>query len=319
MLKGIDESSWQRNNYEALTNNYAKDFVIVRAAFSKTVDPYCDKMYQYAKGLGKKLGFYFFPLTSDGTPEDCAEWAYNQVLGYIGEAIPCLDWEAHQNTATHDYKDVDWALRWLEKFEELSGVKPMIYMNSSLERSLNWTPVVQNDNGLWIANYGNNDGTDHGRPATTHWKSAAMHQYTSLGDNGRGLDCDTFYGDAAAWDAYCKSEKSAGATMAQPMVTPKTDADIERAARDVIAGKYGNGDARFKKLSDEGFDAMQVQDRVNQLLRGQKPYTEYVVKAGDTLSAIAKQFGTTYTKIAQDNNIANVSLIYPGMKLKIYK
>lgn len=47
-------------------------------------------------------------------------------------------------------------------------------------------------------------------------------------------------------------------------------------------------------------------------------YIEYIVKSGDTLSAIAKKYNTTYQKIAQDNNIENPNLIYPNQKLKIY-
>jgi LysM repeat protein len=43
----------------------------------------------------------------------------------------------------------------------------------------------------------------------------------------------------------------------------------------------------------------------------------YTVKKGDTLSAIAKRYGTTYQKIAQDNGIKNVNLIYPGQQLII--
>ena len=43
----------------------------------------------------------------------------------------------------------------------------------------------------------------------------------------------------------------------------------------------------------------------------------YTVKAGDTLSAIAKKYGTTYQKIAQDNKIKNPNLIYIGQKLVI--
>jgi LysM repeat protein len=47
-------------------------------------------------------------------------------------------------------------------------------------------------------------------------------------------------------------------------------------------------------------------------------YIEYIVKSGDTLSAIAQRYNTTYQKIAQDNNIENPNLIYPNQKLKIY-
>lgn len=43
----------------------------------------------------------------------------------------------------------------------------------------------------------------------------------------------------------------------------------------------------------------------------------YTVKKGDTLSAIAKKYGTTYKKIAEYNNIADPNVIKVGQKLKI--
>lgn len=276
MLKGIDISVHQRNNYQYLIDNYATDFVITRAAWRYSVDSMCDTMYQYAKKQGKKLGFYFFPLPSDGGPEAHAEWAYKQTLGYIGEAIPILDWENY--TGGEGWlreSDVDWALRWLKKYEQLSGVKPLIYMNSNCERTYDWSLVVKNDNGLWIANYGYNNGIDDGRPATKHWKFAAIHQYTSLGDNGRGLDRDTFYGDKTAWDAYVGKKKT----------STKTEPIVEKPVEKPVTPSY----------------------------------EIYTVKKGDTLSAIAKKYGTTYQKIAKDNGIKNANLIHTGDKLKIYK
>lgn len=45
--------------------------------------------------------------------------------------------------------------------------------------------------------------------------------------------------------------------------------------------------------------------------------TIHVVKKGETLSGIAKQFNTTYQRIAKDNNISNPNLIYVGQKLVI--
>lgn len=317
-LKGIDVSYWQRNNYEALINNFGKDFVICRAAFSKNVDAYCDKMYQYAKSRGKKLGFYFFPLTSDGTPEACAEWAYRQVLGYIGEAIPILDWEAYQNTTTHNHNDTGWAHRWLKKFYALSGVKPVIYMSASLEASLDWSKVANDDYGLWIAKYGNNDGTDHGCPTPKHWRTVAMHQYTSRGD-GVSLDCDNFFGSTAAWDAYCGKKQNVGTTVPTVSVpqieTKKTNREI---AQEVIDDKWGVWDDRFNALYANGYDARVIQDLVNSMLKVANPYQNYTVVKGDNLSKIAARYKTTYQKIAADNKIKNVNLIYPGMVLKIY-
>ena len=49
----------------------------------------------------------------------------------------------------------------------------------------------------------------------------------------------------------------------------------------------------------------------------EKTEVVYTVRAGDTLSAIAKKYNTTYQKIAKDNNIKNPNLIYIGQKLVI--
>jgi LysM repeat protein len=43
----------------------------------------------------------------------------------------------------------------------------------------------------------------------------------------------------------------------------------------------------------------------------------YVVQAGDTLSSIAVQFGTTAWAIAVENNLPNVNTIYVGQTLRI--
>ena len=43
----------------------------------------------------------------------------------------------------------------------------------------------------------------------------------------------------------------------------------------------------------------------------------YTVQSGDTLSGIAAQYGTSYTRLAQINGISNPNLIYPGQVIKI--
>lgn len=43
----------------------------------------------------------------------------------------------------------------------------------------------------------------------------------------------------------------------------------------------------------------------------------YTVVKGDTLSAIASKYGTTYQKLAEYNNIANPNVIVVGQKIKI--
>ena len=109
--------------------------------------------------------------------------------------------------------------------------------------------------------------------------------------------------------------------------TPYLDADLpsikkekstDELAREVIEGKYGNGEDRKKAL---GSRYGEVQARVNEILRGQSASNSitYVVKAGDTLSGIGARYGVDYNKIARDNNIANPNLIYVGQKIVINK
>ena len=43
----------------------------------------------------------------------------------------------------------------------------------------------------------------------------------------------------------------------------------------------------------------------------------YQIKKGDTLSGIAKQYGTTAQALAQANGISNVNKIYAGQSLTI--
>ena len=100
-----------------------------------------------------------------------------------------------------------------------------------------------------------------------------------------------------------------------PATTKKSVDDI---AREVIAGKWGNWTDRFNRLKKAGYNPAIIQARVNELCKKQiKSAKTYTVKRGDTLSAIAKKYGTTVAKLVKDNAIKNANLIYPGQRLVI--
>ena len=111
--------------------------------------------------------------------------------------------------------DVQWALTWLNRVKEQTGVKPMIYMSESVVNAYDWSPVVAADYGLWVAKYRdtipdyNYDMSNAGNvPTVKWWKGYAMWQWTSTGklDGYNGsLDCDIFYGNKQAWLAYARS------------------------------------------------------------------------------------------------------------------
>lgn len=113
--------------------------------------------------------------------------------------------------------------------------------------------------------------------------------------------------------------KAGGTTPSANNSNKSTD----ELAREVIAGKYGNGQDRKNAL---GSRYSEVQARVNEILKGGNSSSSsssanyYTVQKGDTLWAIAKRYygdGNKYPQIARANNIANPNIIHIGQKLLI--
>lgn len=105
----------------------------------------------------------------------------------------------------------------------------------------------------------------------------------------------------------------------QPQPTPKKS--NEEIAKEVIQGKWGNGQERKNKLKAAGYDFSSIQDIVNAMMAGNYNSGDsavyYTVQKGDTLTAIARRYNTTVYKLKTVNNIKNANLIYVGQKLKV--
>lgn len=79
--------------------------------------------------------------------------------------------------------------------------------------------------------------------------------------------------------------------------------NTEEVAKEVIDGKWGNGTDRKNRLAAAGYSHNEIeaiQESVNQKTKGYSKRT-YKVKKGDTLSVIAKKYGTTVKAIMAEN------------------
>lgn len=326
-LKGIDISHWQAN---LDLSRVAGDFAIMKATQGTTfVDSSCDVHYQQAIKAGKRRGVYHFADHTDASAE--AAFFVNNIRGYIKDAILVLDWEGSFTW------DVAWAKAWLDEVKRLTGVKPLIYMSESVVNSHDWSSVVAADYGLWVAKYRDNAwdfnydmSTAGTQPSVKWWKGYAMWQWTSSGrldGYEANLDCNVFYGDASAWDAYALSN---GATVTQPVVPEPTPVPVTPVHTYTVQ-KNDTLSAIAKKFNTtyQHLAAINGIQNPNLIYPGQvlsidsssasvTPQSKtYTVKRGDTLSAIASKYGTTYQVLAAANNIANPNLIYPGQILRI--
>lgn len=84
-----------------------------------------------------------------------------------------------------------------------------------------------------------------------------------------------------------------------------------------IATAHGLSLARILQLNPQIGNANLIYPGQVVHVSGAPAVKTYTVVAGDTLSAIANKYGTTYQHLAAINRIANPNLIYPGQVLKI--
>lgn len=223
MLSGIDISSYQSG---LDLSGVPYDFVLIKATEGEVyVNPFCDEHYQQAKAAGKRRALYHYANGGDAVTE--ANHFVDNCQGYIRDALLVLDWEGE------GVEYVGWAKQFLDQVESRVGYKPAIYMSEWVENNYDWSPVVANDNGLWIAKYSdyeidNDYNMDNAglSPNTKHWPFYFMWQWTSKGRlNGYAgdLDCDIFYGDGATWDAYAGIQPAVAEPASEPTPEPPAD------------------------------------------------------------------------------------------------
>lgn len=349
-MNGIDISNWQRGiDLDAVPY----DFAICKATQGKTyVSPDCARQVEQARARGKLFGVYHYIDGSGAIGE--ADFFIDNVKGWIGEGILCLDWESAQNSA---WGNEDYLRQTAKRVIERTGVPPIIYVQKS--RMAKVKPIAEELGcGLWIAQYADSSATGYqDSPWNEGAYPCAIRQYSSRGrlsGYDGDLDLDKAYMDAAAWKRYANPGGSASAP-APPPAQPSTSApsgstldlvhhivtnDINGdARRDYCGSRYDEVqvfinhiyDASDQTLANEveagryGNDPVRktVLDgcggryqAVQDIING-KGGTTYTVKGGDTLSGIAAKFGTTYQAIAAKNGISNPNVIHPGQVLKI--
>lgn len=307
-LRGIDVSSYQAGIDLSVV---PCDFVIVKATEGVNyVNPDCDRAVQQAIRLGKCWGTYHYVDGSGAVAE--ADYYVNNIKGYLGKGILCIDWESGSNRAWGNYAYLETLV---SRVIERTGIKPLIYVQAS---AYTQTAAVaqRHDCGLWIAQYADMNATGYqDQPWNEGAYSCAIRQYSSAGRlngwNGN-LDLDKFYGDVNAWRKYAGA--SGAATPTPKPVDPLAGKSDNQLADEVIAGKYGDGENRKRALGNR-YNA--VQAIVNQKLGGGHTSRTYTVRAGDTLSGIAARYGTTWQHLQQINGIRDANLIFAGQVLRI--
>ena len=195
-----------------------------------------------------------------------ADFFVNHCAGYFGKGIPCIDWESAENSA---WGNTGYLKQLVQRVIDRTGVKPLIYASAG---AFPWGVAKDLNCGAWVAQYASNNATGYqDKPWNEGAYNCAIRQYSSAGRlagyNGN-LDLDKAYMDASAWAKYVGK-----ASAPAPAPARKSN---EQIADEVIAGKWGNGDDRRKRLASAGYDYNAIQPIVNAKLHPSKKSNEQV-------------------------------------------
>lgn len=271
-MLGIDISEYQNSIDWNLVKN-SVDYVIIRDGYGfSTSDKLFTKHVDGAKKAGiPVVGTYHFSYSL--TPEDArieAEFAIKQfdAAGLDKKnSIIFFDFEddsiryAKQNGVTISANECIAITKAFCDVLKSKGYRYGVYFNNNFYNNYyNKGKGIPDGAIKWYADYRSN-------PTKSIINSSDIFQYSSTGKiDGIKGNVDVNDGD------YTKFTSKSEVSTPEPVKS----VDVEALAKDVIAGKYGNGDERKKKLG-ANYDV--VQKRVNEILASKKtkPVTDAIV------------------------------------------
>lgn len=212
MLNFIDISSHQADLNLVAVSGSIQGVIVKTTEGTSYVNPYCDRHYQQAKSSNLLRGFYHFAGSSDPLAE--AAFFYRNVLGYLHDGIPVLDWEGvYRNGKCIFEQSVEWVNQFVRQFHNLTGIYPWIYAN----------PWRFNQGGVepncarWVASYPEVAHPSFAQAASWDYPSAdgnvVAWQFCSdgrLDGYNDNLDCSVYYGNRESWLRYAGCDSLGG-------------------------------------------------------------------------------------------------------------
>lgn len=242
-LKVIDISDYQSDQTAAMSD---ADGVIIKATQGTGfVASSCDRKYQIAKKAGKLLGVYHYASGGNATAE--ANYFYNNIKGYVHEALLILDWESGQNAS---WGNTQWCYTFAKRIHDLTGVWIMLYTGSDgVKQNAALVPYSP----LWFAGYPDLRASwtaPNFIYSIGPFKVVTGWQFT---DSEGQLDRSIFYLTPEQWHAIANPGKKAAAkptiskkeTVAKPTV-----AKGAKSWKDALGDTWYNEKGKFKLAQD---------------------------------------------------------------------
>lgn len=325
IYQGIDVSGYQGNINFREVKEAGIDIVYIKSSEgSNYIDSHFERNYEQARANGLKIGFYHYVTArTEEQARRQAQFFVSVISGKVADCKLAMDFESFGSLSREEINRI--GLVFLQTVEQLSGKEVILYSNAYTANNI-WRGELTNY-PLWVAQYGVNEPQNNGT-----WDSWAGWQYTDMGEvNGIStyVDRNRFTQEVLLDDTAIvppveqpeDPDQGEGEGGNEQPTTNTMEITIQWGdTLSELAIQYHTTVAELVRLNDiqnpnliYAGETLIVPSANEQTGQSQV----YTVKRGDTLSEIAMKYGTTVQAIAQDNNISNVNLIYPGQRLVI--
>lgn len=247
-LKGIDISNWQKGiSFDAI-EKAGVEFIIMRAGCGTNKDRSVNTFVSECNNRDIPYGFYWYSYAKsvDEAKKEAAK-CINVIKEYSKPAYPVFfDIEDKSQISGFTKKErTDMVIAFCEEIKK-AGYIPGFYTNPSwLEKYLEKDRLV-GVYDLWLACWTNSPDVK-----ARFQYGQKMWQWGADNIDGREVDGNLSYRD------YRTNEEAA---ELKPVKT------VGELAVEVIQGKWGNGSARKKRLTEAGYDYSEVQKKVDELM-----------------------------------------------------
>ncbi len=281
IYQGIDVSTYQGNiDYEKVKKSGIEIVYIKSSEGSNFVDPLFERNYEKAKQNNLKVGFYHYVTArTEEQAKKQAEFFVSTLSGKIADCRLAMDFESFGNLTKQEINKI--GLAFLKRVEELSKKEVVLYSNASTASNI-WNGEITNY-PLWIAQYEveapENSGT---------WNSWVGWQYTDVGEI-EGIDA---YVDRDKYTKEIFLSDTSELPKPEPTEEPTKPEEPENPSEPEEPNKPEQPENPTKTKTIK-------------------------IKKGDTLSCLARKYGTTVEELVKLNNIKNPNLIYAGANLII--
>jgi GH25 family lysozyme M1 (1,4-beta-N-acetylmuramidase) len=225
LIKGVDISTIQGNvDFKALAASGVQ-FVICRCGVGNNgVDNLYKQNVANAKAAGLKVMAYHFVFPLPTIPSqplrDPKAQAQMHVSAACGELAACdLEWPEQQDWSKWGCSApqiVRWAIDYLAAYEQLSGIRPIVYTFPNFAECINLPTEFGQQYKLWIASY---EPTPFIPKPWTDWVIWQDSGGTSHLPNGVPVDTDKAK-DLSLWDAQPAAAPAPAFPAVQAPVTP---------------------------------------------------------------------------------------------------